>query len=65
MDAGRESERRALTPRERWEAVERSYGMFAGMAGDRVLSEELAAERRERARRDAQRDAQRRSAATA
>lgn len=36
----------------RRQAADRTYGIFAGMFGDRRLSDELIAERREEARRE-------------
>ncbi len=36
----------------RRQAADRTYGIFAGLVGDRRLSDELIAERREEARRE-------------
>lgn len=53
MDVERPNERQANRPADlQREAATRSYGMLAGLAPGRCLSDELIAERRQDARRE-------------
>ena len=53
MDSERSDEQQAGGPADlQREAATRSYGMLAGLAPDRCLSDELIAERRRDARRE-------------
>jgi hypothetical protein len=53
MAVEHDSEKRAA---QRREAAHRTYGLLAGIVGDRCLYDELIAARREEARRDASAD---------